>query len=107
MAVTGGVENVIKTKGKLDKKDIKNISIDKKDQIKYLELIDCPLKNQQLDIFNYHIKNNHIPDITENDLDEYSEDDTINEEVIKPKQQQAKLHLQQLLLLQMIKPMKK
>ena len=36
MAVTGGVENVIKTKGKLDKKDIKNIQKKRKSDIVWM-----------------------------------------------------------------------
>ena len=57
------------------KKDIYDKRIDKQNKIKYLELVDCPLQNQQLDILNYHIKTNKIPDLSENDFDKYTDDE--------------------------------
>jgi len=62
------------------KKDIYDKRIYKTNQIKYLELVDCPLKKNQLEIFNYHIKNNHIPNLSEDDLDKYTENDPEFEE---------------------------
>ena len=57
------------------KKDAFDKKLSKEDKIKYLELVDCPLQNQQLEILNYHIKNNKIPDLSENDLDKYLDND--------------------------------
>ena len=55
------------------KKDVNGKKIDKTDRIKHLELVDCPLQKQQLEILNYHIKNNKIPYIGEDDFDKYSD----------------------------------
>ena len=57
------------------KKDAFDKKLSKEDRIKYLDLVDCPLQKQQLEILNYHIKNNKIPDLSENDLDKYLEND--------------------------------
>ena len=55
--------------------DINGNKLNKDDSIKHLELIDCPLQKNQLEIINYHIKSNKIPDLSEDDLDKYSEND--------------------------------
>jgi len=57
------------------KKDINGNKLNKNDTIKHLELVDCPLQKNQLEILNYHIKNNKIPILNEDDLDKYSEND--------------------------------
>ena len=65
------IPNDIITPDKYPKKDIYGRQLKADDKIKYLELVNCPLKKEQLDIFNYHIKYNEIPDIDVDKLDEY------------------------------------
>lgn len=45
-------------------KDINGKTISKQDHIKHLELIDCPMKNAQLDIMKYHMKHDNIPSLS-------------------------------------------
>jgi hypothetical protein len=50
--------------------DIYGKLLKKEDHIKHMELVDCPMKESQLELFNYHINNDNIPEINENKLDE-------------------------------------
>lgn len=43
------------------------------DKIKYLELVSCPMKKEQLELFNYHIKHSEIKDIDEDEMDKFEE----------------------------------
>jgi superfamily II DNA or RNA helicase len=65
------ISNDMLNLAKYPKKDINGKPLDDDNKIKHLELINCPIKNQQLEILNYHIKQHHIPDITEEELDSY------------------------------------
>ena len=56
-------------------RDIKNVKLDKDDKIKYLDLVNAPLQGLQKDVLMYHIKNNEIPDIDTEKIDEYENSD--------------------------------
>jgi hypothetical protein len=52
-------------------RNIKNVKLDKDDKIKYLDLVNAPLQGSQKDVLMYYIKNNEIPDIDINKIDDY------------------------------------
>lgn len=58
-------------------KDISGKKLAKSDKIKHLELVDCPLHGAQLDILNYHVKFDKIPEIDEKEMDKMSSEDSI------------------------------
>ena len=66
---------------KYPKYNINNKKLDKHDTLKYLELIDCPMQKHQLNIINFHIKNNHIKDIDEDEFDKYTDNDILESEL--------------------------
>jgi hypothetical protein len=51
------------------KLDIYGKRLEKENHIKHLELVDCPMKGAQLELFTYHMKNDIIPEIDEDELD--------------------------------------
>lgn len=53
-------------------KDIKGKKLNKNDKIKHLELVDCKLSGAQLEILNYHVRYDKIPDLDEDDMDKLS-----------------------------------
>jgi hypothetical protein len=63
------------------KYNFNNKKLSKTDNIKYLELIDCPLQKNQLEIINYHIKTNHIKDIDEDEFDKYTDDEIMESDL--------------------------
>ena len=73
------IPNEIFNLNKYPKLDIKGKPLEKMDSIKYLELVDSPLKGSQLELFNYHMKNDSIPDINEYEMDELNEIDELEE----------------------------
>ena len=64
---------------KYPKFDIFGKLLEKNNQIKYLDIVDCPMKGSQLELFNYHIKNDIIPEIDEDKLDELDASDPVFE----------------------------
>lgn len=52
-------------------KDIKNVKLDKDNKIKYLDLVNAPLQGAQKDVLMYDIKNDEIPTIDSDEIDEY------------------------------------
>jgi hypothetical protein len=54
-------------------KDIYGNQLPKDDKIKYLDLVNCPLKGPHKAVLLYHIKNDTIPDLTEVEIDELSD----------------------------------
>jgi hypothetical protein len=53
-------------------KDINSRKLNKNDKIKHLELVDCKIGGAQLEILNYHVKYDKIPDLNEDDMDKLS-----------------------------------
>jgi len=68
---------------KYPKYNFNNKKMDKTDKINHLELVDCPLQKNQLDIINYYIKNNHIKDIDEDEFDKFEEGELDSESDIE------------------------
>lgn len=66
------IPNNILNLSKYPKKDINNRRLDKNQKIKYLELVDCPVKSHQRDILNYHVKYDKIPELNVDDMDNIS-----------------------------------
>jgi hypothetical protein len=54
------------------KKDYQGRQLEPNNNIKYLELLDCNIRGKQLELFNYHIKNDKLIDIDEELLDKIS-----------------------------------
>ena len=50
-------------------RDIHGNKLEADDTIKHLELVDIPLKNQQLEILNYHVKYENVPEINDNEFE--------------------------------------
>jgi hypothetical protein len=53
-------------------RDINGDKLKAGDTIKHLELVGIPLKNQQLELMNYHVKYEGVSEITEKELDSLS-----------------------------------
>jgi hypothetical protein len=58
-------------------KDITGKKLNKNDKIKYLELVDCKMSGAQLEILNYHVKYDEIPDLNIDDMDKLSSIETV------------------------------
>ena len=57
---------------KYPQKDIHGVKLQPNDKIQHLELVECKMRGAQLDILNYHIKNDNIPSIDVSKMDELS-----------------------------------
>lgn len=55
--------------------------LEKGDQLKYLELVNCPLGGEQLKIFKYHIKHDKLIDFNEDTISDLSYTDISGESV--------------------------
>jgi hypothetical protein len=66
------IPNKLVNLSKYPKKDINGNKLGKTDKINHLEIVDCPLKGAQLDILNYHVKYDNIPELNEDELDKLS-----------------------------------
>jgi hypothetical protein len=60
---------------KYPKKNYQGKHLEKDDRIKYLELVDCPFKGEQLNIFKYHIKHDKLIDFNEDSISNLSYND--------------------------------
>ena len=58
-------------------KDIRGKKLNKNDKIKHLELVDCKMGGAQLEILNYHVKYDDIPDLDEDDMDKLSSSEPV------------------------------
>ena len=79
--------NILNLK-KYPTKDYLGRPLDTDNKIKYLELIDCPFKGEQLKVFNYHIKNDKLLDLDDETLDMISISDISSYDSISTKLEQ-------------------
>jgi hypothetical protein len=79
LSASNNITNDILNLKDYPRKNYKGNKLDRNDQIKYLELVDCKITGIQRELFNYHIKNDELIDIDEDTLDLISISDLSNE----------------------------
>lgn len=71
------IHNKLLDLNKYPLKDIYGNKLAKGDKINHLELVDCKLKGPQLEILNFHVKYDEIPDLNEDDMDKLSNKESV------------------------------